>query len=59
MQDLLVRNTLDVMHHEKNSCENILKIIFWHKGYHGYSKRLERMHDKSTSLASNYCRWVD
>jgi hypothetical protein len=47
------------MHHEKNPCENILKTIFWHKGYCGYSKRLERMHDKSASLASNYCRWVD
>jgi hypothetical protein len=28
MQDLLVRNTLDVMHCEKNLCENILKTIF-------------------------------
>jgi hypothetical protein len=28
MQDLLVRNTLDVMHYEKNVWENILKTIF-------------------------------
>jgi hypothetical protein len=28
MQDLLVRNTLDVMHYGKNMCENILKTIF-------------------------------
>lgn len=28
MQDLVVRNTLDVMHYEKNMCENILKTIF-------------------------------
>jgi hypothetical protein len=28
MQDLLVRNTLDVMHHEKNMCENLLKTTF-------------------------------
>jgi hypothetical protein len=28
MQDLLVKNNLDVMHYEKNLCENILKTIF-------------------------------
>jgi len=28
MQDLLVKNPLDVMHYEKNMCENILKTIF-------------------------------
>jgi len=28
MQDSLVMNTLDVMHYEKNLCENILKTIF-------------------------------
>jgi hypothetical protein len=28
MHDLLVRNTLDVMHYEKNLCENILKTMF-------------------------------
>jgi hypothetical protein len=28
MHDLLVKNSLDVIHCEKNLCENILKIIF-------------------------------
>jgi hypothetical protein len=28
MQDLLIRHTLDVMHCEKNLCENIIKTLF-------------------------------
>jgi hypothetical protein len=35
MQDLLVRNTLDVMHYEKNKN--------WHKGYGGCSTRPQGM----------------
>lgn len=31
-QFLLVKHTLDVMHFEKNICENMLKVIFGEKG---------------------------
>jgi len=35
MQDLLVRNSLDVMHYEENN--------IWHKGYGGCSRRPQGM----------------
>jgi hypothetical protein len=33
MQDLLIRNTLDIMHCEKNLCENIVKHLWGEKDY--------------------------
>ena len=33
VQDLLIRHTLDVMHCEKNLCENIIKTLFGETDY--------------------------
>jgi hypothetical protein len=42
-QDLLVKHTLDVMHYEKNVCENMIKVIFGEKDTIDVHKDMEEV----------------
>jgi hypothetical protein len=42
-QLLLVRHTLDVMHCEKNICENMLKVVFGQKNFVVVRKDMEEV----------------
>ncbi len=58
MQDLLVRNTLDVMHYEKNMCENILKTIYGIKDMVVVQEDFKECRIQS-HLWLKCCRWAN